>query len=222
MTAVVMAKAPRSGQPKTRLHPLLGPAGCAKLQAALIRNVRTIVTDAGLRCVVAVDPPGAAGDMAALIGSSATVFAQSGGDLGERMRHAANTSFGAGAARVVLLGVDAPTLQPRHLAEAVRLLDDGADVVLGPAVDGGYYLLGLRRPVDALFGLERAAWGGPTVLDDTLAIARRHRLAVDLLEPLTDLDTVADATTLLGDPMLPRHIADILCGAADLQSVASR
>jgi glycosyltransferase A (GT-A) superfamily protein (DUF2064 family) len=138
------------------------------------------------------------------------------------MRDAARFAFAAGPAPVLLVGVDVPTLRSRQLTGAIALLRAGADVVLGPAVDGGYYLLGLRRPADAVFGLAPAAWGGSTVLDDTLALARRHRLGVRLLEPLTDLDTAADATTLLADRLLPGDVADVLCGVRHGQPVAAR
>lgn len=217
-----MAKAPRPGRVKTRLHPLLGPPGCARLQAALIRNACQVVADAGLRCAVAVDPADAAAELTGLIPSSATVIGQSPGNLGERMRDATRVAFAAGAARVVVLGVDVPTVQSAAIADAVRQLDGGADVVVGPALDGGYYLIGMRRPLDTVFDLLPAAWGGSTVLDDTLAIARRHRLDVRLLEPLTDLDTAADAAMLLADPLLPREIVAVLVGAGRRQPVASR
>lgn len=222
--ALVMAKAPRPGTVKTRLHPRLGPPGCARLQAALIRQVTALTGRLGLTTYVAVDPPHA--DLRDHLPNDILLLGQVPGDLGLRMAAAVTDVFAltgggeVGGGRLVVLGTDAPTLTPGLLLQAYDALDDGADVALGPAVDGGYYLIGMREPLTDLFALPPELWSGPQVLTRTLALARRDRLAVRLLPELRDLDTPADADALLDDPLLPAAIRAVLRGAA-LTPVAS-
>ena len=114
---------------------------------------------------------------------------QAAGDLGQRMRAAFAAAFAAGAGRVAIIGTDCPGLRPAHLTRAVALLLDH-DVVLGPATDGGYYLLGLRVLRPELFAHKN--WSTATVLAETLADFRRLGLRVALLPELRDVDTAAD------------------------------
>lgn len=212
VTAVVMARAPREGKVKTRLRPLLGAHGRARLQTVLLRHVCGVVRDAGVRLIVAVDPPDALAEVTDVVPPDTRLTPQVRGDLGERMRHAAAAEFARGASAVVILGVDLPTLTPHALRVAVDQLAN-ADVVIGPACDGGYYLLASRRPVDALFALRPSLWGGPNVLAETLTIADRRGLSVALMPVMRDLDTPDDAAALLVDPLLPTEIAEALRGA---------
>jgi len=109
--------------------------------------------------------------------------------LGTRMAHAFATAFAAGSARVAIIGTDCPGLTAAHLTQAFELLATH-DVVLGPADDGGYYLLGLCQPQPALF--ENKSWSTPTVLAATLADAQRLGLRVALLPTLHDVDSAED------------------------------
>jgi rSAM/selenodomain-associated transferase 1 len=113
---------------------------------------------------------------------------QRGADLGERM-HGALAELLAEGAAAVLIGSDHPTLPSAFLEEAFRLLAD-ADVVLGPSLDGGYYLVGTRRPQPRLF--EGIAWSTPGVLDQTLERIRGASLRAAFLPPWYDVDTAAD------------------------------
>lgn len=208
VAVVVMAKSPRPGMVKTRLEPLLGRIGCAELQALLLATVTGLTVRCGFRCYVAVSPGTATPEVAALVPAAVTVIAQRGADLGERMRAAVGEVFAAGAGRVLVVGTDAPTLSGATLAAASRALDRH-DVVLGPAADGGYYLIGLSRPLP-LFDLDPLLWGGAQVLDATLGIAAAAGLTVRLLPQERDLDTPDDATALATDQRLPRRIRDLL------------
>jgi rSAM/selenodomain-associated transferase 1 len=127
--------------------------------------------------------------------------AQAGSDLGARMHHAlaAGCADGADAADrdaagAVLFGTDCPGLDARYLEGAVRALAGGADLVLGPVEDGGYVLVGLRRPMPELF--EGVPWSTPAVLATTLAIAARHALTVVQLPMQWDVDVPADVPRL--------------------------
>ena len=116
-------------------------------------------------------------------------FVQEGQDLGERMANAFARSFELGMDKVVLIGTDCPTLQSNHLNEAFEALTH-SDLVLGPATDGGYYLIGMNRRADYLF--EVITWSTSQVLSETLNVASQHGLTTTLLHELDDIDTQED------------------------------
>lgn len=116
-------------------------------------------------------------------------FVQDGQDLGERMAGAFARSFELGMDKVVLIGTDCPTLQSQHLNEAFEALTH-SDLVLGPANDGGYYLIGMKRRADYLF--EGISWSTSQVLTETLNVASQHGLTTTLLQELNDIDTSED------------------------------
>lgn len=199
---VVLAKAPVAGTVKTRLAPLLGDDGCARLQAALIRQVLAVAGEVG-PVHLAVHPPGARPDF------RVPVLDQRGDDLGARMAAAVTDVHALRGGPVLMLGADVPTLTPAVLLAALAALA-GRDVVFGPALDGGYYLVGVHRPQPALFATDPALWGTGAVLTAGLAAARATGLATALLDPLRDLDTPADAAALRTDPALPPALGALL------------
>ena len=118
-----------------------------------------------------------------------TWLPQRGEDLGARMAAAFDDAFRRGARRTAIIGTDAPSVSRERVIEAFEALD-GHDVAIGPASDGGYYLLALGSPQPELF--QGIAWSTPSVLAQTLERAAALRLRVRLLKPLTDVDTLAD------------------------------
>jgi len=116
-------------------------------------------------------------------------FVQEGQDLGERMANAFARSFESGMEKVVLIGTDCPTLQSHHLNQAFEALNY-SDLVVGPATDGGYYLIGMNRRADYLF--EGITWSTSQVLSETLNVASQHGLTTTLLCELDDIDTQED------------------------------
>jgi rSAM/selenodomain-associated transferase 1 len=116
-------------------------------------------------------------------------FVQEGQDLGERMANAFARSFESGMEKVLLIGTDCPTLQSQHLNQAFEALTH-SDLVLGPATDGGYYLIGMKRKADYLF--EGISWSTAEVVSQTLAVATAHGLHFTLLDELSDIDTQED------------------------------
>lgn len=183
----VFARAPVAGQAKTRLIPMLGADGAAALQRRLIE--RTLATACALRAArvtlwVAGEPahPFVA-EVAARFGVA--IAGQQGNDLGARMNHA----FEAAVAPLVLIGTDCPQLSPTDLCAAVAALA-AHDVVIQPATDGGYVLIGLARPQPLLF--ESIDWGGPEVLRQTRERIEALGLRCAFLPALDDLDSPAD------------------------------
>src|SRR5207253_9973281 len=119
----------------------------------------------------------------------ARLLPQEGDDLGTRMSGAMQKAFGLGHRTVILTGTDVPTFTRSHLTQAVDHLITH-DVVLGPTLDGGYYLIGLRAPVPELF--QGIAWSTVGVLEETRKTAAAKGLSVALLPPCRHLDTVED------------------------------
>ncbi len=216
-TVVVMTRAARPGSTKTRLQPLLGAAGCARLQQALLAHTVRIAATASpvapTSLHVAVEPPDAVAEVAQTVGAAATVFAQQGSDLGARMYAAMARAAAIRPGPIVLIGTDVPLLTSERIIEATGLLDAGHDVVFGPALDGGYYLIASRRATPAMFNIDPALWGGPRVLEASVTAARAAGLDVAFLPTLRDLDTPEDARALAADAALPPAIHAILISA---------
>lgn len=189
-TLIVFAKAPRPGTVKTRLAADLGDDEAARIYRALGRGVVDAVREGPWRTVVAFAPPGAREEMEAWLGAHGLAFRpQTGGDLGARMYGALAAELAAGANRVCVVGTDAPGVDAALVHEAFAALEE-RDVVLGPARDGGYYLLATTRPHRGLF--QDIPWSTPQVLERTRRRAGELGLDVHLLAPLTDVDRLAD------------------------------
>ena len=123
------------------------------------------------------------------IHSAENKLVQLGQDLGERMKNAFAENFESGMEKVVLIGTDCPSLEGIHLAQAFEALDQ-SDLVLGPARDGGYYMIGMKRRADFLF--EGITWSTELVLSQTLALAAAQGMQTSLLPVLEDIDTLED------------------------------
>jgi rSAM/selenodomain-associated transferase 1 len=204
-TILIMARAPRPGEAKTRLEPLLGPAGCARLQSLLVCHTAHWAVAAAPRTWVAFTPPDARAEIAALVPHGAVLVPQRRGDLGVRVAHAGAQAFDR-RGPLCVIGTDAPLLGPDHVHEAERELRRGWDACLIPALDGGYALIALARPTPAAFALPPGAWGGPDVLELTLRALHGAGRSCRLLDPVADLDTPADAIALRGDDRCPPAI----------------
>lgn len=192
MTAVIMfAKAPRRGYVKTRLSADVGRARALEVYRQVGAQVAAGVARR-YPLTVWYDPPDAEREMRVWLGEL-EFHAQEGDDLGARMAHAFRVHLGRGDAPVVAIGADAPDVDAETIAQACRHLET-ADVVLGPALDGGYYLIGLREKADSLF--RGIPWGSPRVMAVTLAACERVQLAVRQLGALRDIDTGGDLAAL--------------------------
>jgi len=223
---VVIAKLP-SGASKTRLASALDASARVALARAFLEDkVDQVRAVRGARAIVAFTPadPEAAAEMRALVGPDVELVAQRGRDLGERLANVAADVLAAGAPAVLLVDGDTPTLPVAFLDEAALTLraDAGADVVLGPAWDGGYWAIGLRRPRPELFA--GIAWSTRAVFGQTVRAARAAGLRVHFLPAWFDVDTPADLDRLArelattpagrhGDPRRTRALLGALAGA---------
>jgi uncharacterized protein len=207
---VVMARAARPGACKTRLEPLLGPAGCAELQAALIRHALALASATPRSTVFAFDPPDATAELKRLVGADVLLVPQADGSLGERLAAAVAIAFNSFGGPVTVIGCDMPLLSPGHLAAVDAALASGCDACLVPASDGGYGLLALARPAPGAFALPPEAWGGPDVRSLTLAALRRLGLGIGLFDAIDDLDTPDDARRLARHPACPPAVRALI------------
>ncbi len=190
---IQFAKAPRPGHVKTRMRPALDDQSCAALQRRLVTYTFDTLSQMQL-CAFElwVDEPHYDGFFSGL-GPQRPVRRQRGPNLGARMYHALATAL-AGHERVVLVGSDCPFLNSGHIEEALACLRAGDDVVLGPATDGGYVLIGARRVDTALFS--DIPWGGAGVLAATRRQLQGLAWRWSELTPLADIDTPADLELL--------------------------
>ena len=189
-----MARWPAPGRCKRRLAQELGAARAAQIQARLTVHTLAAARDArqgyGLELVLAVEGLGglAASRWGQALGADRTVL-QGRGALGLRMQRQFQRAAREGASKVVLIGSDLPELEASDLSAAFTSLGH-CQGVLGPALDGGYWLIGLRRPVPEL--LAGIAWGSEQVLEQTLAAMARRGLEPELLTRRGDLDWARD------------------------------
>lgn len=189
---VMFTRYPAPGATKTRLIPALGSEGAARLHREM--TAHTLHTVEQLRFVgdmsAEVRVVGASLEsMAACFGKASCYASQGEGDLGARMHRAIGDGFARGAERVIVIGADCPSLDAATLNEAFDALCSH-DLVIGPAADGGYYLIGLRRPCARLF--EDVDWGTEHVRATTLQRAAEANLSVRQLATKRDVDLPGD------------------------------
>ena len=190
----LFAKWPAAGAVKTRLK-ARDPDWCARAARAFLLDSIDRFASVDARRVLAFAPPEREADFAALAGGRFDLAPQGDGDLGRRMEAFIRRQADAGATAVVLVGADSPTLPVEYVRQAFTELE-WADVVLGPAADGGYYLIGCRESRPALFGGVR--WSGDWVLADTIKALADPKWRLALLPPWYDVDTPADWAMLCG------------------------
>ncbi len=204
---MVFARAPRFGTVKRRLARDIGPIEAVRFHRTTTGTLlRRLAADSRWTTWLAVTPDRAAASGRGLWRSSCRLIPQGPGDLGRRMGRALEQ---LPPGPVVIVGADIPGIRPRHLAQAFRLLGR-RDWVIGPAEDGGYWLIGARRRPVLRLPFEGVRWGSPHALADTLANLAGQSFGV--LETLTDVDSGADLARLR---RLAAVRTAILCPAAD-------
>lgn len=200
---IVMAKAPRAGEAKTRLTPPLTRDEAASLAASLFNDTLSTALGTSARVVVAYAPA----DGRSMLEETARValgeeslsdllwLEQRGDGLGERLEGVAVRAFGEGLDPLLFIGADSPTLPPDFLKAALEALAGGrADVALGATEDGGYYAVGLRQPAPGLF--DSIEWSTPRAYAQTAHNAARLGLRLLELPCWYDVDTPADLARL--------------------------
>lgn len=191
---VIMAKAPRDGQVKTRLATVLAPQAIVALYRCLIEDTLALARVVGVPRTAVVCPSGHEDELARWLGVE--VIAQDGDGLAAGLESAFRVVLGAGCRRVIALDGDSPHLPAETVRRAFALLEDH-DVVVGPTADGGYYLVGATRPHRGLFGA--GGMGTGTALHALLDRTRRLGLCAALTEQWYDVDDGDDLARLAAE-----------------------
>lgn len=195
----VMTKAPQAGRVKTRLTPPLSPEEAAALNTCFLRDTAASisnVSDSGKAQGVGVyTPAGSESAYSGILPGEFILVPQRGDKFGERLLAATDDLLQLGFSAVCLIDSDSPTVPPTAFAKAVEYLAQAEDsVVLGPSDDGGYYLIGLKKPHRELF--DRIDWSTERVLEQTIAAARAIDMPVHLLPAWYDVDDRATLSRL--------------------------
>ncbi len=189
---IIFTRYPEAGKAKTRLIPALGAEGAAALHQQMTDHTLVQVQALQFQHPLCVEVRFAGGDrdlMQRWLGTDLMYTVQGEGDLGDRMARSFQSAFNSGVDRALIIGTDCPDLDAPLLERAFRELQHH-DLVLGPASDGGYYLIGMRRLIPQLF--VNIEWSTASVLERTLAIAEELHLSFGLLPVLSDVDYPAD------------------------------
>ena len=197
----VMTKAPRAGQVKTRLVPPLTPEEAASLNVCFLRDTANAITAAlreTARGVGVYTPRGAEAAYQNILPEDFFLVPQRGEDFGERLFFAAEDLFKCGFTSVCLIDSDSPTVWPEVFVQAVEFLSSPDDrVAIGPSDDGGYYLIGLKKPHREMF--ERIDWSTERVFEQTMQRAAEIGVEVKLLPVSYDVDDRATLQRLCSE-----------------------
>jgi len=195
---IVMVKAPRAGSVKTRLMPQLSANEAAELAACFALDAVDNALRAVPHVIVAYAPADERAALASLLPDKLFWLEQRGADLGARIESAIEHAYGLGFGPIIVIGADSPTL-PRSAVETARdaLAAEQADITLGPTTDGGYYLVGLQKPVANLF--QNIDWSTPRAFEQTARNAARADLRLLQLPTWYDVDTFTDLLHLRGE-----------------------
>ena len=193
---IIFARNPKLGKVKTRLAKTIGDFAALETYKILMKHTANVVEKSNAEKIVFYSEYIDNNDVWAKI--KCEKVKQSEGDLGEKMQTAFEYAFELGHKKIVIIGSDVYSLKTEHIDSAFTQLETH-DVVIGPAHDGGYYLLGLNFIIPELF--EQKKWGTSSVLENTLADL--NELNVTLLEPLNDIDTFED---LKKEPQLLKQL----------------
>jgi rSAM/selenodomain-associated transferase 1 len=191
----IFAKFPQPGAVKSRLASATSPQWAARVADAFIRDTVERLAAMEARRIIAYSPPEQTGYFAGVARERFELVPQGEGDLGRRLEGFITSQLHRGAERVVVVGSDSPTLPVAYVEQAFRELDN-VDIVLGPAFDGGYYLVGCKERVPPIF--DGISWGTESVLAETVSRLADPSWRLGLLTPWYDVDLLSDWRLLRG------------------------
>lgn len=185
---ICFTRVPKPGVTKTRLLPVLKPEQCAGLHWAFLRDLTEIYKQLDAHLFVAYTPD-ADWESLKSVFPPAGYIPQKGKDLGEKMYRAIKKVTELGYESVILTGTDLPMMTKAHLESGFAVLEE-KDIAIGPTSDGGYYLIGMKKPVRDVFRVE--GYGSPSVFENTVAAAKDAGLSVGIAMSCDDVDTPED------------------------------
>lgn len=203
---ICFTRVPKPGVTKTRLLPVLTPDQCAGLHWAFLKDLAEIYRKLDAHLFVAYTPD-ADWETLKSVFPPAGYIPQKGKDLGEKMYRAIRKVMDLGYESVVLTGTDLPLMTTAHLESGFALLEEH-DIAIGPTSDGGYYLIGMKKPSKEVFRVD--GYGGSTVFESTVAAAIDAGLTVGISLPCDDVDTPEDLWALTKSAVPGSHTEQYL------------
>jgi uncharacterized protein len=208
---LLMARAPRRGEVRNALEPVLGLDGCVALQTVLIRQAVEWGRSLEPRAIyVAHEPADAGAEMRMVAGADVLVFPQNGDGISGRVADAVARVAAHGPGPIVIVWPDLPEFRETHASGVLSDLEAGVDVIFGPVFDGGYYLIAISGPLPSLFGLSEQVWRAPDAMNQVLTAAAEAGFEVGLLRAERALHRPADVRAALADPLLAPVVARVL------------
>ena len=189
---------PEKGRVKTRLAASIGDEGAVKLYKGFLLNILSNLNKGTFLFYLCFYPGDSLENLKKWLGEEYLYMAQYGGDLGERMENCFMEAFAMNFKRVVLVGSDIPELPLEVIEEAFHSLQK-KDAVIGPSLDGGYYLIGFKDKTFSSKIFKGIPWSKERVFEETMKILEREGLTVHTLKPLRDIDTIEDLRNLSKD-----------------------
>jgi len=194
---IVFVKYPQPGQVKSRLAKDYDDDFAADLYSAFVFDILERVVKGDWQLRIYFDPPKRESELKRLFGNGHEYRPQLGADLGARMKNAFDDCFSEGFKSLVLIGSDFPDLPLKIIEDAFAVLDSPSDAVIGPANDGGYYLIGFRYDTFLPAIFKGLAWGTPLVLEETIRILKAKNHTPQLIVEWHDIDTGNDLMGLI-------------------------
>ncbi|MGB2692921.1 MAG: TIGR04282 family arsenosugar biosynthesis glycosyltransferase [Thermodesulfobacteriota bacterium] len=197
-TLIIFLKYPESGKVKTRLAKDIGNNEAARIYSLMALNIiESVVAPECYNTIIFYDPPEKEQEIKNWVGKKEIQYApQAGNTLGDRISNAFKAVFSSGIEKAVIIGTDCLDVSSDIINVAIHLLDE-TEVVLGPAEDGGYYLLGLNKYEPQVF--QDIDWSTEHVLEQTVLKIVENKLTYHKLKTLKDIDTVEDINDQFGD-----------------------
>lgn len=189
---ILMTRIPIPGKTKTRLMETMTGNECVDLHMAFLKDLFNTFDrlKEELDIYITYTPDNSLDIIENIIPKYIKTFPQKGEDLGDRMHNAIDNLLSMGYENVILIGSDIPDISPMDINTAFEILKE-KDIVLGPSYDGGYYLVGMKKPNNGIFHISKR-WGGLSVLESTIDIANNQGLSIGLSSKYRDIDTKED------------------------------
>lgn len=193
---ILFAMIPVPGKTKVRLMPFLSMEECASLYSCFTRDIYRKAKDLDADVYVFFTPRDQGGVLRSLLGEEVILLPQYGEDLGQKMKHAIGAVLRLGYSKVVLMGMDIPHIHTETIRNAFDNLEQ-KDIVIHPALDGGYYLIGMKREYASIWDIQR--YGTNTVMHDTLQHMKEENLSISVGQMYYDVDRKEDLKQLWSD-----------------------
>ncbi len=216
---IMMTRVPIPGKTKTRLQTHMTPEQCAMLHTCFIKDIYETALKVEADVFVYYTPGKYEYLMRTILGNKTELRLQVDGNLGDRMAHAINESLAKGYEKCVLIGTDIPTISDAVLCKAFNSLES-SKMVVGPALDGGFYLIGMKEPHDEVF--ENTFYGVNTVYENTLLRIKALGINCSIIDELYDIDTYTDLQYMINMSRkkacsIPDHTRRFLTAAGILE-----